>query len=455
MEDNIRMRTLLRISLPLMISYLSMFTMMFVDRAFLAQLSPEALNAGVRAGTLAWAVNLGWITLAAMAEVFVAQYNGAKAYGKLGVPIWQMLWMALFSYLFFAPLSVWGGGLIYGTGSLASEYFRWIVFAGPSYVILSAVSAFFIGQGKTMLITVLAVFGNAVNIILDPILIFGIQGKFPAMGVKGAAIATGIGVIFQAAVLLYVFLKRKNREEKGAGLWHFSPKDFIACLKVGISPAIFVTLEIGGWAVFYHMMSLISEQHIYVAGICQSIFLLFVFFGYGLEKGAAAVAGNLIGAARISEVYRLLRIGLKLIFAFGLITGVLMIAFPDLLVTWFITNSTAESSMELAQAHSLIRIGLILIFVYMIMEKIRWLVSGILTAAGDTFFLMIAGSASVWLAMVLPTYVFIVRPSLSITYAFLIWVIYSTISMGLFFYRFLQGKWKSMQIISETEEPIP
>lgn len=450
MEEKIRTRTLLRISLPLMISYLSMFTMMFVDRAFLAQLSPEALNASVQAGTLAWAINLGWITLAAMAEVFVAQYNGAKAFGKLGIPVWQMLWMALISYLFFAPLSIWGGDLIYGASSLSSEYFRWIIFAGPSYVILSAISAFFIGQGKTMLITVLAIFGNAVNIILDPILIFGIQGKFPALGVKGAAIATGIGVIFQAIILFTVFINRKHREKNGTALWRFSPKDFVACLKVGISPAIFVTLEIGGWAVFYHMMSLISEQHIYIAGICQSIFLLFVFFGYGLEKGAAAIAGNLIGASRIPEVYRLLRIGLKLIFAFGLVTGVLMIVFPEWLVTWFINSSTTESSLEIGQAESLIKIGLILIFVYMIMEKIRWLVSGILTAAGDTFFLMIAGSASVWLAMVLPTYLLVVRPRSSITYAFSIWVIYSTISMGLFFYRFLQGKWKSMQIIEET-----
>lgn len=448
------MRTLLRVSLPLMVSYLSLFAMMFVDRAFLAQLSTNALNACVKAGTLAWAVNLGWMTLAAMAEVFVAQSNGAKDYKRLGTPVWQMLWMGLFSLVVFIPMGIWGGDMLYGAGSLSAQYFRWIVFAGPSYVFLSGLCSFYIGQGKTMTITILSVVGNTINIILDPIFIFGIKGRFPAMGIKGAAIATGIGVIFQALVLFGMFLSKRNRERKGSGLWHFSWPDFSACLKVGFSPALFITFELIGWAAFYHMMGLVSEQHIFVAGICQSVFMLFVFFGMGIEKGAIAISGNFIGSGNLSEINRLVRSGLKLIACFSLVLLFFMVLMPDLLINWFMNNKYAldHPSMELSggleQAKSLVRTGLILVFFYTLMEKVRWLYSGILTSAGDTFFLLVSGSLSVWLGMVLPTYLFVVRPSGSITYAFATWVFYGAVAVGLTLHRFLKGKWKNINILS-------
>ncbi len=456
------MRTLLKISLPLMVSYLSMFAMMFVDRAFLAQLSTDALNACVKAGMLGWTINLGFVTLASMAEVFVAQYNGAKAYSKLGVPVWQMLWMALFSLATFIPMAMWCGDLIYGASTLASTYFKWIVLFGPFYVMLSALSAFYIGQGKTMIITVLAVVGNAVNVVLDPIFIFGIPGKFPAMGVLGAALATGFGVLLQSGVLFFMFVHKRNREAKGSNAWRFSLSDFMRCFKVGISPAVFVFLEMFGWTVFYHMMGMISEQHLFVAGVCQSIYMLFIFFGLGLEKGAAAIAGNFIGAGKLSEINRLVRSGLKLIGLFGAATAVFMIFYPDALAGWFIKSNFAlkgasmmhikQAASDLMQAKMLIKTGLILIFFYMVMEKIRWLFSGILTSAGDTFFLLVAGSLSVWLILVLPTYLLVVRPRASITVAFVIWVVYSFMTASLFFARFLQGKWKALDIL---EEKVP
>lgn len=440
-----------------------MFAMMFVDRAFLAQLSTDALNACVKAGMLGWTINLGFMTLAAMAEVFVAQYNGAKAYGKLGIPVWQMLWMSLFSLAAFVPMAMWCGDMIYGAGSLASTYFRWTVLFGPFYVMLSALSAFYIGQGKTMIITVLAVIGNAVNIVLDPIFIFGIPGKFPAMGILGAALATGFGVLFQSFVLFCMFMSKRNRESKGAKLWQFSPPDFARCFKVGISPAVFVILEMLGWTAFYHMMGMISEMHLFVAGVCQSVYLLFIFFGLGIEKGAAAIAGNFIGAGNLSEINRLVRSGLKLIGIFGCITAVFMVFYPDALAGWFIKSNFAlkgssmvhvkQAASDLMQAKMLIKTGLILIFFYMVMEKVRWLFSGILTSAGDTFFLLVAGSLSVWLILVLPTYFLVVRPNASITVAFVIWVVYSVISTALFFARFLQGKWKEINIL-EDKAPV-
>src|SRR5579872_2631850 len=90
-------RELWTVSYPLMISTLATLFMLFTDRIFLAHYSLSALNASVNAGTLAWAFMGGFSMITAMSEVFVAQYNGARQYLRIGAPVWQMIWLSLFS----------------------------------------------------------------------------------------------------------------------------------------------------------------------------------------------------------------------------------------------------------------------------------------------------------------------------------------------------------------------
>jgi len=123
-------RELWNISFPLMISTLASLFMIFTDRIFLAHYSLEALNASVNAGTFAWALMSGVGMIAAMSEVFVAQYNGAKQHRRLAVPAWQMIWFSLFSILFFLPLAVWGSEMIFAGdlyADLEVQYFRWLM----------------------------------------------------------------------------------------------------------------------------------------------------------------------------------------------------------------------------------------------------------------------------------------------------------------------------------------
>ncbi len=451
------LKALWGISFSLMISFFSMMSMLFVDRLFLANYSANALKAAASAGTLFWSAQLIFTTLAAIAQVFIAQYNGSKQYRKLGSVIWQMIWLAVLSIFFFIPLAFSGGSFlsqmnIFNVNELT--YFKWNVCFSPLFTMLAALSAFFIGQGKTKIIQWLAIAGNLVNIILDPILIFGIKGWIPSYGIPGAAVATGIGIFVQICILSYVFLKPQNKREFGTGQWRFQLGLFSRILKTGLPPAIFIAFEVFAWAVFYWFMAKISEVHILVASICQSILLLFLFFGLGLEKGAAALSGNLIGAGQIGEIKKVLRSGYLLISIFLLCISIFLIIYPDPLIHFFFVNPETlqhsgilETHMSFSEIKSLIKFGLIATTIYITFENLRWLYSGILTSAGDTMFLLITGTIAIWVFMLLPTYYFVVKSKGSIKIAFCIWVFYSILATSINYIRYLQGKWKERTLI--------
>jgi len=458
-----KIKELWKVSFPMMVSFLSLAVMLFVDRIFLAYYSPSALNASAQAGTLAWGFILGWMTLATMSEVFVAQYNGAKEHKKIGRPVWQMIWICLASCFFFIPMAIWGVHLFYGdtTQTLQEQqYFSYFMYAGPLYALVPAIGGFYVGRGKTKIMQWLALLGNIVNIALDPVLIFGIPGIVPEMGVVGAAVATGLGTFVQVIVLFYCFLREKNQVEFNTNDYKIYPSLFRKSLKVGIPPAMFTMFELFGWALFYKMMSLISPVHILVASVCQSILILFLFFGWGLEKGTIAVTGNLIGSGRNENVHTVLTSAFKLSFWYFLVTVVILIIIPDPLINWFFNNPHAiEQGLDLANVSTsleeikgLIKTSLIFVCVYIFFENLRWSINGMLTAAGDTMFLLIAGTLAVWGLMIAPTYFFVVLPSAHVYYAFGVWILYSTLACLIVFLRFKLGSWKRINLLEKAAQ---
>ncbi|MFA6118936.1 MAG: MATE family efflux transporter [Parachlamydiales bacterium] len=452
------MRELWSISLPLMISSLASLLMLFVDRCFLARYSLDALNASVNGGTLAWAFLGGMGMLTVMSEVFVAQYNGAEMHKKIGVPVWQMIWVSIFSALIFIPIGLWFGSLFFQKTAYLSmqiDYFKYLMLFGPFYCISTALAGFFIGRGRTRILIYLGIFSNVINVIFDWIMIFGIKGIFPEMGIKGAAIATGIGTIFQTVILAYIFLKKVNRESFGSDKWHFNFDVFKKCLKVGSPPAIFYTLEIFGWALFFVMMTQMSEVHITISSICQSIVLLLSFFFDGMTRGVSALAGNFIGSKRIELIHSLLKSSLKLLVVFIVLVSVFLIFDPKLIVDFLIPGNM-EKHVFLWQnidGHSfyyILKTCLVCVFIYTFFEGIRWIFAGLLTSAGDTMFLLIAGSLSVWCFLILPVYLIVVKLSLSVQYAWILASLYAIFLSLIYWLRFRNGKWKEIQLIAQT-----
>jgi MATE family multidrug resistance protein len=450
-------RELWSISMPLMISMLASLFMIFTDRIFLARYSLASLNAAVTAGTLAWALMVGVGMLTAMSEIFVAQYNGAKQYQRLGVPVWQMIWVSLFSFILFIPMGIWGAPLFFQNnlyGNLEVEMFRWLMFFGPSYALMTTLSGFFIGRGKTKMLVWLAIGANMINIALDWALIFGVPGWIPEMGIRGAAIATCFGYTFEATILIFVFLRKENRENFGTGRYQIDWPELKKCCKVGFPQGIFCSLEVFGWAIFYWLMTKLGEVHITISSICQSMIILLSFFYDGLSRGAAAVAGNLIGAGRKETVSKVLKSGIILLLFFNLVVGIFLVLDPDNTVRLLFLEKGSSSSIDPAFQGAL-KTCLIFSFFYLFFEGIRWLLSGLLVAAGDTLFLFLAGSLSVWFLLLAPVYLFVIQSGRSVEYAWGLAALYSALLFVIYWIRFKWGRWKTIELIQQQTPEIP
>ena len=304
---------LLAVTVPLMVSWLSTTLMLFGDRLLLAHYSLDALAAAINGGTMAWGFAYGAQVCTEMGQVVVGQYNGAKQYHKLSAPPWQMIWLALASTLLFFPLSLWGSGVIFSEASASHTYFAWLVAFGPVFALIGAGSAYFAGQGQTRRITVAALIGNGTNLLLDWLLIFGVEGVISPMGEKGAAIATGIGMSMQAAILIVPFFWREGVAESRIRWREMRP-----CLRVGFPPGVFMGVELVGWGCFFSLMARASQEHVLVTSMCQMLLPLLATPGISLQKGISAIGGNLIGAGRGDSLGSLLRSGVGVLLSYML-----------------------------------------------------------------------------------------------------------------------------------------
>lgn len=184
--------------------------------------------------------------------------------------------------------------------------------------------------GKTIYAMVTQGAGAVVNLILDPILIFGLFG-FPAMGVAGAAAATVIGQI-AAAVLAIVFNLRFNKELH-ITLKGFRPdKELIGNIyKVGI-PSI-VMQAIG--SVMTYGMNLILEAY----GVAQTVFGIyfklqsFIFMPvFGLNNGMIPIIAYNYGARKRSRITQTIRLSVAISMSIMALGMIIFLTCPKLLL---------------------------------------------------------------------------------------------------------------------------
>ena len=438
------------ISYPLILSMLSINIMIFVDRLLLARYDTRAMNAAVVAGFVFSVFQYGAIGIAAIAEVFTGQYNGSQQCSKIGEPVWQMIWFSVLSLFIFIPVGQFAGPLLISNPEYFQDgvpFFKTLMFFGPTFPLATAIASFFVGRGKVKMVMSITIFSNILNVFFDCILIFGVENFIEPQGAKGAAIATGIAQAVQAFLLLGIFLRSRYRRSFGTSKWQFKPKLFWQAFQIGAPNAMSSIVEALAWCALAQMLASVSEAHITIFSIGDSFFALFTFGFWGLQKGMIAVAANFIGANREAMISKTIRSGLKIVFAILVLYVIPMFLFPEWLAKWFFP----PDSIANAEIGHYTAIMMRWLWVYFLFEALSWLFCGVLTAAGDTKFVMIMNSLSAWAFCIVPTYFWVTFFEGSPVISWAWCSFYAFMTTLSFYFRYKSKRWINDQPLYALE----
>jgi MATE family multidrug resistance protein len=115
---------------------------------------------------------------------------------------------------------------------------------------------------------------------------------------------------------------------------------------------------------------------------------------------------------------------------------------PEHLIYWFIPDAESLTPATQATIHS----ACFWVWIYFIFDGISWLLIGLLTAAGDTRFVMkVGGSAPILFALV-PTYLFVFQLGASADITWMMIAFYAFASGAIYFWRFKSEQWKELVI---------
>lgn len=437
------MRELLQISFPLIVSLMSSSLMLFLDRLFLAHYSLDALNASAHAAASVQFLQFWSIATVCIAEVFVGRFNGAGKLDKLGQPVWQMIWLSLGTAIVYVPLGLFAGPLIFFSEMyrhLEIQFFKILTCFIPFAALAAALSAFYIGRGRVKFVTLVMLGSNLLNIILDSILIFGVSPWVPAFGIAGAAWATGISQVCQAVILFSAFYCRSNRRHYGTGRWKINKRLFLTCIRFGLPNAVAHSLEILAWVLIFDLMARMGSDYMTVVTVAQSILFLFSFVTEGVSKGATAIASNFIGSQKQHLVWKLLASGTKFYTLIFMLLSIVLVWHPGALIEWFIPEVHLISTATQAT----VRAACFWVWIYFIFDGISWLLIGLLTAAGDTRFVMKVGGTTPLVFALLPVYLLVFKWGAPAEVTWMLIAFYAFGSGAIYFWRFRSERWKEL-----------
>ena len=446
-------REIWTIAWPLMLGLLSNSIMFFMDRLLLSRFSISSMNASATAGTCSYAFMIFPMIIAGICEVFVGQYHGGKNASKMGAAVWQMLWFSLLIAPIFLLIAFFAPEYLFRQTEhkvLETIYFSTVISFASFYCFSTALIGFFAGQGKVRLIAIGTLLGNGLNIVLDILLIFG-RGKIPSMGIKGAAVATVISQIFMVIFFLCFFLSKNARKIQGANKWKFNKEIFVSCLKIGLPASIAHTSEFFSHFIFFIIMSLAGTQYLTIAVLIQTVYILIFFVVEGLSKGVTAICSNLIGGKQYSSIWKNLKSTFLLHTIFFLVVFFIFIFFSPKVFHPFFTEENSAFLQDPSFITKLYRTSILLGF-FWLFDGWAWSLIGMLTAAGDTKFIMKIGIIAPWLLYLFPTWVGIKYFHITIDQVWFWIVAYGLIAFFIYLWRYKTNKWKQIKLCNKISE---
>jgi len=450
-------RDIWHIACPLILMNASFTVMQMADRIFLARNSTLEMAAAPVAGILFF----GMICLATVTINFtgavVAQLHGADdargcieaawsgVFAGLAVGLVMVVLVPLLGYWILRDWYCHEPEVM----KLETTYFLTLTPCALVQCVSPALFSYFSGRGKTRVVAVVNVTACAINIVLDYGMIFGKLG-FPAMGIRGAGIATALSIASGFLMILGCFLFQDQKLRPTRKLlccrWEYVAK----LLKFGIPGGLQVFFGLMSFNVVLAVIGRIGPESLASSMIALSINNIVFMPLLGISDAASIMVGQLVGSGRKKlaalSAYRSWRMALVYMSCCALI----YLRFPEMLAGLF-APSAAGDPEEFSRVAATVCELLVYAAIFGYCDATIQTFSGALRGAGDTRAVFVISTGCTMLIQALGAVILLIlRAPVEGIWALMTG--YLVVEAAAIVWRFRTGAWRKIRLIPGHEK---
>ncbi|MBC7834189.1 MAG: MATE family efflux transporter [Phycisphaerales bacterium] len=486
---------MLAIAAPSVVTMSSYTAMQFVDAKMVSMIGPDPVYVAAQGngGMTAWVPISILMGMLSVINTYVSQNLGAGKPERGSAYGWAAIWTAAIAAALIAPmvgLLPWLFGMSgrAATGlsvdqlaqmarqaQLEVDYASTLMYGAFFTIATRGLAQYFYGIHRPSVVMIAAIVGNLTNMAFNAVLIYGptppeslplrgVAGSIatslgiPALGVKGAAIATVIGTAVELLIPLAVFLgPTYNRLYKTRAAWRPSLGIFRDIIKIGWPGALMFGSEMICWWYFtVRLVGSFGTDHTFASWIALRYMHMSFMPAVGISFAVTAMVGKAIGMKRPDVARKRALLGMAVTMGYMGVCALAFVVFRHDLIEFFITHDPARPRSEL-EITRIIEIGsgiMIIAAVFQVFDAMGITMVGALRGAGDTVWPGVMTVVFSWGLIVGGGHVIVaVAPDLGAIGPWLGAAAYIIAFGSTLAWRFSRGKWREVKLLEQSAQP--
>lgn len=436
-------RAIFLLAVPMVLEMLMESTFAVFDIYFVTKLGPDAIaTVGLTESliTIVYAIGVG---LSMATTALVSRRIGEKDPEKAARAAFQSIITGLaVSLLIAIPGMIFAKDLMRMMGANdtivneMSSYTSIMLGGNAVIMMLFIINAVFRSSGDAAISFRVLVIANLLNIILDPLLIFGI-GPFPELGITGAAIATNTGRGLAVLYQLYLLFYGKGRVRLSAKNIAIRMETIRQVLKLSAGGIGQYLIATSSWIGLYRIISEFGSEALAGYTIAIRIVIFALMPAWGISNAASTLVGQNLGAGKPDRAEKSVWVVSRInMFYMGLVS-ILLVLLPGLFIGIFAEDTGfAESGVVALRtvSYGLIFYGLGMVVVQSF------------NGAGDTITPTKINFVIFWLIEIPLAYILAMMTGMGEQGVYYSIIIAESLMTLAAVYYFRKGKWKLKQV---------
>lgn len=316
-------RTLVLLSIPTVLEQVLSTLLQYVDTAMVGHLGEQATAAVSTTTTITWLANSVPGAIGTAVLVLISRADGAGDKAQVKKLAEQALFLAVSAGVVLTGVSlalspwipVWMGAEA-AVQPNASRYFFIVSMPLLFRCVSSVMGSALRGVQNTKTPMLISVAENGLNILLNSILIYGLD-----LGVTGAAIASAVAYTF-SGILMFAACRKNKQLCWQWRTFSLSPKLLKACANLGVPVLGSSMVSCLGYVVFASLVSGMGTTVFAAHSIAVTAETIFYVPGYGLRTAASTLIGNARGEGNTEKLKSVARLSVLLTVGMMCISGV-------------------------------------------------------------------------------------------------------------------------------------